>query len=183
MILSLTFFTACIAIYEKLIENKDLEPSLNTLSVALILPLFILFFFCAFLVNRNPKRELIIIKNIKKRPVRVVIFVACYYFYAFVCFSGTGSAYAKQLIENNPIVFETLTSDGTKFTDKDYGYIGHMSNETFLYDKKAKVCVILGNEGIVYTKIKNHKRESRVAKNITLREALSDFWKKIKKSI
>ena len=156
IILSMTFYCACGMIFMRLIELNYIKPTASACSLSLVIPLLMVYFFESSMVYNQPGKVLYFKKHFRESTLKMLVFGACYYVYAIMMFAGTGLEKAKQAKSDNTTKFEISTSSDAVFTNKDYIYIGHVSGETFIQKRDNKEIVILGNDGIVYTKIQNN---------------------------
>lgn len=146
-----------------LLRKCDITPSLSVAALVLIIP----FYFIPAVIgvwkgilegsNEFLKKLALKLLNLTKSKIKTVfvIFTFSYYLYAIFIFAAIGLEQGNGIKENNNTAFTIKTSDGTIFDNKSYGYITHISEKTFLFNKKNFETVVLCNENITYTQIKN----------------------------
>ena len=78
-----------------------------------------------------------------------------FYFHSFMMFGELGVLDGLKRINRDNIKFEIRTVGGCVYNDTFYRYISHLGGNTFLYKIKTKENVILYDENIEYSKIKN----------------------------
>ena len=85
----------------------------------------------------------------------IVFLIIFFYVHSFVMFGALGVLDGLKKINRDNIKFEIRTVGGCVYNDTIYRYISHLSGNTFLYNKKTKENVILYNDNIEYSKIKD----------------------------
>lgn len=182
----LLFFLGAISetFFFYLLEKCNILPTLSVATPALILPLLIIPLIVSVLrgVYLSLKSSTkVYIKNwlssIKSKSTLFITIACCYYIYAIAIFMDIGVMYGKNQKEHNYISFVIKTSDGNIFDNKSYGYIAHLSETTFLFSKKDHENVVLFNENITYTKIKEINYDKKTYNIIV--SSFSTFNKKI----
>lgn len=151
--------------YFILVKDGVIRPTLLSSAFALLIPLvifpmaeFYITLLTPFTHNRGEGKNW----QFKMSKGKIIILLIGYYIYAISMFNAIGREEALSIKNNNQAKFEIVTSDGNIYNSEKYGYIGHLSEHTFLYDKKNGWNVILNNEGIISTKIidKKHQQDS-----------------------
>lgn len=164
----------CEEIYFNLLEICGITPSLSIAAPALVLPLF----FFQHMINslrgilaessEDKKKIFFSFRDIEKSKAThiALAFAFSYYMCAISVLLEIGLRYGDNIKENNNTSFTIKTSDGTIFDNKSYGYIAHLSEKTFLFNKKNYENVVLYNDNIVYTKVKEAKNGRTTYKRI-----------------
>ena len=86
---------------------------------------------------------------------KLLILILTYYSYLMCMFSDLGVVDGLKRRDRDNIKFEIRTVGGCVYNNNNYRYISHLSGNTFLYNKKSKENVILYNDNIEYTKMKD----------------------------
>ena len=153
IIISVIFFLLCLYVLMNLIRDGNLEPTLLSSAIALIIPILIILLYYFTYILLFPQIIANFQKNIKQKYLYIIVFAVFYYIYAIIVFSLMGYCDGERIKEKNMFKFEIRTMSGKVYTDKDYGYIDHMYDYTYLFDKKTKENVILEKDGIESTKL------------------------------
>lgn len=143
----------CYMVYWNFIRTGYISPTLYSCVIALIVPVVLYLFFLLLYSLFSTQTITNILNNLRKYTFEVISFFVLYYMCAITLFKTVGFEYGEQIKYGDNFEFEIQTMNDSVFTDKEYIYIGHLSDYTFLYKKETLENIILGKDGIVYTKI------------------------------
>lgn len=152
-------YVACGYFYINCVREEIIRPTLLSCAFALLIPLLLLpipYYVTTVSQYKWSKR-----KNIDLKPQKseLIVLGIGYYIYAISMFNIIGREEGMNVRYNNHAEFEIVTSKGNIYDNSQYIYIGHLSEQTFLLEKRNGRNIILNNEGIISTKIKDNKQQ------------------------
>lgn len=115
-----------------------------------VITMFFPFYLCAG-CEGGEKSLFVIIKEASKLEIIVSIFM--YYLFCIALFYDSGRECALVNKKTDDVRFEIKTTDGTVFSDKDYGYIEQLNNCYLLYDRQTEDVNILYTGNVMFSKI------------------------------
>lgn len=144
-------FFAYFRLFYIMLRDGYINSSLSSASIALIMPILFFFIFLFWDVFKRPDREMNLLRNLRKNSITWVVLLVEYYVYAASIFAHVGFVSANKMKEGK-VKFEIHTPIQV-FSNDSYLYVGHVSKKTFLQDKKTHEVVVLGDEGVVFSKL------------------------------
>ena len=139
-------------LYLSFLQSVGYESGIYLAALALTIPpfLFISFVYLSFIFDgKNNYFE-----EIRKvGTTEIVSAVFAYYLFGLVVFYKNGTDSGDYFLQHNQTKFEIRTSDGTMFTNAQYGYVEQLNENIFLFEKKTGEVVILSKSNLNYTKI------------------------------